>query len=1027
MAYSHALLRSAGLVGLVVSAVLPLGGCDDQPPAAPQYYERVIQPILTANCVFNQGACHKDDGAGNALGNLDLSSYAAISKRRDVLRTYGSFPLPLLLLKASGSAVPPIPYTVSTDGKPVYITSEIQHAGGNTLSVQSNAFFELQKWLANGANEDGSLTIKVQGAGSGACRSDIAVVRPDIVAQLAMVDTNSQSFKDFAGKVEPILTRPASSDQRGCAFGTCHSSEQSDFFLGCQGSGSDDLTKFNFLEAQAFIATNVDQSQLLLKPLASSAGGIAHTGGVFFDNKNNADWKSLSAWVTTNGAPASLTGLSDGQKFFQNHVMPVFLKRGCALEGCHSPGAANDFKLRAGNQGFLSSFSIEANYKVARTDFLLPELPDVRQSRIAKKPVRSIAEGGYGIVHRGGPPLETAGETTEPAMCPQPWTATSSAFCTVVEWHRIERAALVTAGMADAMASGSSLPIIAVSRPPDADRPIEFDTYRPGADLVMVNAPLGALGTPDLAATSSAGSLLTNCPGSTATRDVRGPDISFNASKVAFAMRLSATDTLDIYEVTLDTAHTCTKVTDGNGMSQNGILKHNLDPMYANDGTLVFASTRGRPGIGPTRSLKYLLPATDLWRMASTGTAMGAGYGAPSQMTALLGAELNPSMMQNGQVIFTAEKASADFYQLSGRRINWDLTDYHPLIAQRAMSLALDGSTQPSIDYQQATDIRELPDRNFVFVLSDDGAKGGGGALATFNRSVGPFQANRNEITFLRAVTHFDPNATGRAGGTQGAYRGPIGLPDGRILVSYAPAVTNLATASAADMRYDLVAYDPKTGARGNVSALSGGGTSYVDAVPVWKREARALFKNITQLVFGGRVDAADPTHSFVHFPDLPLLATLLGANLRTGRFVERLDSATQVVVYEHLPPPADGSGASGQTGTQKVYDQTKEIGRATLASDHSVQLRLPALTPTVIELLDAKGASVFRMTEEDQLGPGEHISRGVPRAFYNSTCGGCHGSISGQELDIAINPDALTGASVSLSRDVSTAQVLGN
>ena len=53
-------------------------------------------------------------------------------------------------------------------------------------------------------------------------------------------------------------------------------------------------------------------------------------------------------------------------------------------------------------------------------------------------------------------------------------------------------------------------------------------------------------------------------------------------------------------------------------------------------------------------------------------------------------------------------------------------------------------------------------------------------------------------------------------------------------------------------------------------------------------------------------------------------------------------------------------------------------------------------------------------MSEEHQLGPGEHISRGVPQKFFNSVCGGCHGSVSGKELDIAIDPDALTGASVS-------------
>src|SRR5439155_12940588 len=141
--------------------------------------------------------------------------------------------------------------------------------------------------------------------------------------------------------------------------------------------------------------------------------------------------------------------------------------------------------------------------------------------------------------------------------------------------------------------------------------------------------------------------------------DVRHPAVSYDATKVAFALRLGAADTLDLYEVTLDAAHTCTKITDGNGQSKNGILLHSLDPMYAPDGSLVYATTRGRPSVGPTRSLKYLLPQTDLWRLP----ASGGGYGAPEQMTSLLGSELAPAMMLNGQISFTAEKASADFYQ----------------------------------------------------------------------------------------------------------------------------------------------------------------------------------------------------------------------------------------------------------------------------------------------------------------------------------------------------------------------------
>jgi hypothetical protein len=191
-----------------------------------------------------------------------------------------------------------------------------------------------------------------------------------------------------------------------------------------------------------------------------------------------------------------------------------------------------------------------------------------------------------------------------------------------------------------------------------------------------------------------------------------------------------------------------------------------------------------------------------------------------------------------------------------------------------------------------------------------------------------------------------------------------------------------------------------------------------VESALVYKREPKPPFKNLTQLVFGGHVDPTDPTHAEVHYPDLPMLGTLLIANLRTGRFVDMLRAGTQLVIYEDKGPTDVATGMAGRTGSQMVYQNRVEIGRAPLASDGSVKVRLPSLTPVIVELQDGSGTKVFTMSEEDQLGPGERISRGVPQKFFNSVCGGCHGSVSGKELDIAIDPDALTGASVSLSRD---------
>ena len=459
---------------------------------------------------------------------------------------------------------------------------------------------------------------------------------------------------------------------------------------------------------------------------------------------------------------------------------------------------------------------------------------------------------------------------------------------------------------------------------------------------------------------------------------------------------------------------------------------HNLDPdVRASTDSLVFASTRGRPGVGPTRSLKYLLPQTDLWRMKSNGAG---GYSAPEQMTfaARLGAQPRDDAERRGQL--HRREGDADFYQLSGRRMNWDLTDYHPLLAQRAQSTSKSDSdfdpgdaTTPSVGYQQATEIREGLDRNFVLILSDEGAKGGGGALATFNRSIGPFEADRTDVTFLHVGGHRRPGrAPGGAGATKGAYRSPFSLPDGRDpgLVRRRRhqswrAPTPALRAGRSSIR--------TTGARTASPLRAVPALSYVEAVARLQARDRALFNNLPQLVFGGHAGAPTPARRDHALPRRSgALATLLGANLRTGSFVDKLSGAKQLAVYEDQAPPSDVAAAmAGLAGSQMVYQNRKLLGTVPLADkDHSVRLQLPSMTPLVLELLDGDGGKLFTMAEEDQLGPGERISRGVPQRFFNSVCGGCHGSVSGLELDIALDPDALTGASVSVSRDAPALQV---
>jgi hypothetical protein len=156
-----------------------------------------------------------------------------------------------------------------------------------------------------------------------------------------------------------------------------------------------------------------------------------------------------------------------------------------------------------------------------------------------------------------------------------------------------------------------------------------------------------------------------------------------------------------------------------------------------------------------------------------------------------------------------------------------------------------------------------------------------------------------------------------------------------------------------------------------------------------------------------------------MHFPDLPVLATLLGANLRRGRDVAAFDGAAALKVYQEQPPPP-GSTMSSVTLSgmdSPTYSNRTLLGSASLLSDHSLIALVPAGVPLILEVDDAHGQAMFTMSEEHQVTPGEYVTPGPPRAVFNAICGGCHGSLSGSELDIAVSADALTGASVSLSR----------
>ncbi len=972
---------------LLLVGLCSVSACSDPPPGR-TYFERNIQPILEQKCVGNTSGCHATntgDVFELAAGNLDVTSFENIQKRRDTLSPFGAYPFPLFLIKAVGPGVLKMQYGDT------FRNIDVQHVGGGIIEVGSDAYFTLLNWLENGATENGLKPATPPQQGDGDCST---AVPADFDRARFINATTQPRLDEFRQVIQPILTA------KGCGAGSCHGAPQSDFYITC---GTDQAqAEFNFSQAWSFVNNPVDDSQLLRVPLAVKSGGRGHTGGDQFD-LDDTEYKALRTWANAIGKLEFANG-DPAKQFFEDHVQPVLLTRGCSFQACHSPQAGNDFKLRSGAIGFFSAVALEKNYELLKHDFMAFEFPDARRGRAVAKTILEddprVAGDVGGIVHRGGPVLETAGDDpSDPAACGTFNAMTSNAFCTIQEWVRLERAAL--GGEVTPMGAGDTVEIVYVDRttPPTAGR-LEFDTFQGGADLRIVATTVDGSGTVQPVGEGGSQSLLGNCAGLTSgTADVQAPDVSHDGNRIAFAARNSANEPLGVFVVDRN-GTTCTRVTPA-AADANGLKVHNFDPAWSPDGNhLVFASTRGKPADGPRRSRKRGLPQSDLWRVAMSG--LTADQGSYEQMTVLSNSEISPQFMREGRVTMTTEKASDGFYQLAGRRINWDLTDYHPLLGQRKDSLFVGGGDMttlaPSIGYDAVTDIREGSDGNFLIVLSNvtsTGAPttpGGAGALATFNRSIGPFDKMRDGQTgFLSSVRVLDA-AEG--------YRTPSSLPDGQILVSYA--------SNPGSGNFGVYAYNPRTLTR---TQLVTGGGIHVDAQLVYRYPARKLYNNRRQLVFGGNA-SGDRASANLHVLDAPMLFTLLTSNLRRGRPVDAFRRAT------HIEFLSEGLCPTGTCtpNTNGVYESRTSLGKVRLADDGSVRAALPAQTGVVMRLVDDSGATVVTMTEEHQMGPGENISMGVPESLFDAVCGGCHGSITGSELDVIVTPDALTGASRSIS-----------
>ncbi len=993
-------------VVVCASSLLLGAGCErKERTTQTNFYQRRIGPILKESCVDgpSKAGCHvRADDKGNALGNLSLQTYEDVLRRRDLLVDYGPYGMPGLLVKVAPDFK--LALTNWKTSEPLIIDSHIAHVGGSLIDITSTSFTQLQTWMENGAAENNARQADKQYAQS-AC-ADTLGIDPAFDPER---DPTSADFTTFKQRVNSVLGE-------SCAAANCHGSPSNSLHLTC-GSTPQQL-RWNYFAAQDYVSTEPPLSEIVRRPLAAAAGGTYHEGGSIFAGTGDSGYQALLDWATEKGGPTNLD-TSPGFEFFTERVQPMLVRRGCMMLGCHSSAMFHDYRLRGGSGGHFGLPATRKNYELTLEQLAL-DAPNPEASRLIRKNL-TPAPDGPGILHRGGPLL-----AEHPASCDPEASATGpldeqSEYCVITAWIRMER----EARMRDSALSG--IVFVRRSPAPKPDRPQDYGTFAGGAELVRVAATQDpATGAISVGAEEN----LSSTCGLPPSSDVRRPTVSWDGTKIAFAARKSATEALGVYVVdsngcALEPTIAAAAVDDsGNSVPDNGELVHNFDPVFSADGRLVFVSTRGNvtsvssfPGYsGPQRT-----PADPAKLNANVYVLED---GKIRQLTFLLNQELSPSFMRDGRLMMTTEKRQPGFYQLAGRRMNLDGGDYHPLFAQRS-----------TVGFNQYTDVVELSDKNLAAIMSERGAAHGAGTLAVVNRSLGIDQRSDDPADYVqdpgaitfpnpkfyqRSIRILDPAATGRLASTQGAYKSPSPLPNGDILVSYAANVVSL---DDFDGNFDIVSVNASTGAR---TPLISGSQDEIWPAAIYPRSSIGIFKSRLDEANGATQLGGDAGISEVTFLDVNLLSSLLFQNTRTGRSVPG-ETALRAV-WESFPPQnatsfADADPAFVTTDQfGPVYTRRQLLGAPTVNADGSAAMRIRGGTPIQLEVLaklaDDAAPVPHLQREEMQFYPGEVVRQGFRRELFDGMCGGCHGSVSGYENEIAVNPDILTQASDVIARD---------
>jgi hypothetical protein len=811
---------------------------------------------------------------------------------------------------------------------------------------------------------------------------------------LSGCEAESQERAVFERDVVPVLERHCTSDlchgvtAAGEASGEVIEWERLFFRVDAVGTITDVDAAYetakraiNTLEDPAF-------SSLLRKPLAQTYGGQPHHGLDNFRTPRAAGYVAIRDWIAMefDGGedPEPLTELEER---FEQQVQPVLVGASCLNANCHGPSGSVPLRFDPGVGGEFPIEATRANYEEARS--MLSVDGHATQSRLLAK---SLPLHDGGIVHKGG----------NAAFLPDRDDPRAHA---ITSWACAEREALTGLGCNEADAP----PVrgfVFVRGPLGPGDPFELDHFTPGTDLFYARVDDDSLVPAEIVNLTED---LHDNP-----VDIRDPAVSADGTRVAFAMRESAGRGHALYEFDLDSEE-LSGLTDAGQMMAAGGLWTDRDPTYGPEGHVWFVSTRG----GTVADRGSLLDA-DIYEL-------DPGTGDLTRRTFTPHVERKPvyytiGAEAGGEIGFTALRDAVD-----------GVARAHPFRFPPALGTEYHQHFGITPKENLFHDTRELANGNYVVTVGDLTGVWAAGQLGVIDRNFGPEinDTAADETPALPGYTapliRLDPDAAA-IGVTAGMYRDAVGLPDGRVLVAYAPGPMDLSDPMIIpDFGIEVLELDQALDSSGPFIAdrqvvVDEVDTADFDPEPIYVRASTAPIEE-------PQWDPEQPDGYFHHL-GVPVIDALLTNLFPSGSRPIRDDFA-YIRIVESLPfppnhrtvvPPeetldgVDGATtcALGQHGPARI------LAELPLGPDGSFHAKLPAGVPFRLQGLDARRMAIGTMHNRwYYVAPGQTIRQGLADAdlLYAPRCAACHGSLDGDPDHAFEAPDVMTMASVTHAR----------